>query len=119
MTWPAVSAARFSAVSACGVHHQDTWTEVGYEQWITRIWAPALKAAGLAYQRPYDLRHSFVSLLLHEGRSAIYVARQVGHGAQLTMRTYGHVSAARAPHSQNPCKSDMGGTGLEPVTSCL
>jgi hypothetical protein len=25
--------------------------------------------------RPYDLRHSFASLLLHEGRSVIYVAR--------------------------------------------
>ena len=35
----------------------------------------------LADARPYALRHSFVSLLLHEGRSVIYVARQVGHGA--------------------------------------
>lgn len=34
---------------------------------------------------------SFASLLLHEGRSVIYVARQLGHGAELTMRTYGHV----------------------------
>lgn len=41
--------------------------------------------------RPYDLRHSFASLLLHEGRSVIYVARQLGHGAQLTLSTYGHV----------------------------
>ena len=40
---------------------------------------------------PYDLRHSFTSLLLHEGRSVIYVARQLGHSATLTMRTYGHV----------------------------
>ena len=64
------------------------WSEVGYEQWITRVWAPALEAAGLAYQRPYDLRHSFASLLL---RSVIYAARQLGHSAQLTMRTYGHV----------------------------
>ena len=37
--------------------------------------------------RPYDLRHSFASLLLHEGRSVIYVARQLGHGAQLTLST--------------------------------
>lgn len=41
--------------------------------------------------RPYDLRHSFASLLLHEGRSVIYVAKQLGHGAQLTLNTYGHV----------------------------
>jgi integrase len=40
---------------------------------------------------PYTLRHSFCSLLLHEGRSVIYVARQLGHGAQLTLETYGHV----------------------------
>lgn len=67
------------------------WTETGYELWITRVWAKALEDVGLSYQRPYDLRHSFASLLLHEGRSVIYVARQLGHGAQLTMRTYGHV----------------------------
>jgi hypothetical protein len=32
-----------------------------------------------------------VSLLLHEGRSVIYVARQLGHGAEMTMHVYGHV----------------------------
>jgi integrase len=41
--------------------------------------------------RPYDLRHSFASLLLHEGRTVIYVARQLGHDARLTLSTYGHV----------------------------
>ena len=41
--------------------------------------------------RPYDLRHSFASLLLHEGRSVIYVSRQLGHDARLTLSTYGHV----------------------------
>jgi len=38
-----------------------------------------------------DLRHSFASLLLHEGRSVIYVARQLGHDARLTLSRYGHV----------------------------
>ncbi len=63
-------------------HEGDEWTEVGYEQWITRVWMPTLAKAGVPYQRPYDLRHSFASLLLHEGRSVIYVARQLGHSAQ-------------------------------------
>lgn len=67
------------------------WTSVGFDRWRVEVWKPALAAAGLPYQRPYDLRHSFASLLLHEGRSVIYVARQLGHGADLTMRTYGHV----------------------------
>jgi integrase len=42
-----------------------------------RPWA--LTGAGVERARRYDLRHSFASLLLHEGRSVIYVARQLGH----------------------------------------
>lgn len=67
------------------------WTETAWGNWSKRQWARALKTAGLGSARPYDLRHSFASLLLHEGRSVIYVARQLGHGAQLTLGTYGHV----------------------------
>jgi site-specific recombinase XerD len=33
--------------------------------------ARARAAAGVAQARPYDLRHSFASLLLHEGRDVI------------------------------------------------
>ena len=67
------------------------WTANGFNKWRARVFGPALRAAGLERGRPYDLRHSFASLLLHEGRSPIYVARQLGHGAALTMGTYGHV----------------------------
>jgi hypothetical protein len=48
-------------------------------------------AIALYDARPYDLWHSFASLLLHEGRSVMYVARQLGHAAGLTLSTYGHV----------------------------
>lgn len=41
--------------------------------------------------RPYALRHSFASLLIHEGRSVVYVARQLGHSTAVSMRTYQHV----------------------------
>ena len=51
----------------------------------------AAMAAGVPEATPYTLRHSFCSLLLHEGRSVIYVARQMGHDAKLTLGTYGHV----------------------------
>lgn len=67
------------------------WPAGGYARWRTTSWLPGLKRAKAARCRPYDLRHSFASLLLHEGRSVIYVARQLGHGAELTLRTYGHV----------------------------
>ena len=61
------------------------------QSWRRRAFNRATEAAGLAHARPYDLRHSFASLLLHEGRSVIYVARQLGHDARLTLTRYGHV----------------------------
>jgi integrase len=89
--WRLASGRPSSSSPVVPAHAGGPWTEVGYEQWIGNVWAPALEDLELDYQRPYDLRHSFASLLLHEGRSVIYVARQLGHSAQLTMRTYGHV----------------------------
>jgi integrase len=67
------------------------WTEAAYQSWRRRAFSRALRAAGVAHARPYDLRHSFASLLLHEGRNVIYVARQLGHDARLTLTRYGHV----------------------------
>jgi integrase len=67
------------------------WSLAAYQSWRRRKFAGALAAAGLEHARPYDLCHSFASLLLHEGRSVIYVARQLGHDARLTLTTYGHV----------------------------
>jgi integrase len=67
------------------------WTLSAYQSWRRRAFRRALDAAGVDKGRPYDLRHSFASLLLHEGRSVIYVARQLGHDARLTLGTYGHV----------------------------
>jgi integrase len=67
------------------------WSQPAYQSWRRRAFKRALDGAGLEHARPYDLRHSFASLLLHEGRSVIYVARQLGHDARLTLSTYGHV----------------------------
>jgi integrase len=76
------------------------WSETAYNLWRGRAWRDALQLLGQRYDVPYVLRHSFASLLLHEGRSVIYVARQLGHGAALTTGTYGHVieELDGAPH---------------------
>ena len=39
-------------------------------------------------------RHSFASLVLAEGRSVRYVARQLGHAPSMTLDVYGHVSTS-------------------------
>lgn len=69
----------------------ELWSKPAYQSWRRRAFARALGAAASERARPYDLRHSFASLLLHEGRSVIYVARQLGHDARLTLTRYGHV----------------------------
>src|SRR4051794_23482681 len=46
---------------------------------------------GIDNSRPYDLRHSFISLLIHDGLSVVEVARQAGHSPEMTLSTYAHV----------------------------
>jgi integrase len=67
------------------------WSLPAYQSWRRRAFDRAVRAAGVDHTTPYALRHSFASLLLHEGRSVIYVARQLGHDARLTLTRYGHV----------------------------
>lgn len=72
-------------------HDGRPWTQAAYQSWRRRAFARGLAAANIEHAVPYALRHSFASLLLHEGRSVIYVARQLGHEARLTLTRYGHV----------------------------
>jgi integrase len=68
------------------------WVDHDYRNWRKREFRPALAAAGLEPTiRPYDLRHSFVSLLFAEGRSIAYVAAQAGHSKEECVRTYMHI----------------------------
>ena len=73
-------------------HDGALWGADDWKNWRRRIFAPAARAIGLPCDtRPYDLRHSFVSLLLAERRSPLDVARQAGHSPTMTLDTYGHV----------------------------
>jgi Phage integrase family len=59
--------------------------------WRRRVWIPALEAAGVAYFRSYDLRHTCATLLLYEGRTVNEVAEHLGHADPgFTARTYAH-----------------------------
>lgn len=72
-------------------HDGRPWDDDDWNNWRNRVFRPAVKEAGLSDVRPYDLRHSFVSLLIAEGRSIVDVARQAGHSATMSLDTYGHV----------------------------
>jgi integrase len=88
---------------ACGRPPEDEFLFVGsnrgpwrhdHRNWRRRHFEPAAKAAGLPNARPYDLRYSFASLMLHAGRvSIVDLASQRGHSPTMTLNTCGHVIA--------------------------
>lgn len=66
------------------------WRNTDYRNWRRRVFAPAAEAAGQPKLRPYDLRHSFVSLLIAEGASVVEIASQAGHSPTMSLNVYGH-----------------------------
>lgn len=86
---------REASPSKCGLvfptSREGVWTDYDWRNWRNRVFRPLAEAVGLAESRPYDLRHSFVSLLIQEGVSALEVARQVGNSPAVTLDVYAHV----------------------------
>ena len=60
-------------------------------QWRQHIWHGARRAAGLPEMTPYDCRHTFGSLLIHEGMDVLQVARLMRHAnPTTTLDHYAH-----------------------------
>lgn len=77
-----------------------TWTDDDYRNWRRRRFDPAAAAADLAGIRPYDLRHSFASLMIQAGYSTVELAAELGHAPTLTLNTYAHVFSEFARGTQ-------------------
>ena len=88
---PARRATRARRGSCSPATTADRGRSTAYQNWRRRIYAPAATAAGIERPRPYDLRHSFVSLLIAEGHNVVEVARQAGHSPKMALDTYAHV----------------------------
>ena len=57
----------------------------------SRVWADACETARVK-AAPYDGRHTYASLLIHEGRALPYVTAALGHAsATTTLDHYAHV----------------------------
>ena len=67
------------------------WNRDRVLNWRKRNFAEAATAAGVPQARPYDLRHSFVSLLIAQGATVVEVARQAGHSPTMALSTYAHL----------------------------
>ncbi len=61
---------------------------------LKRVWAPALRRAGLPYRQVHALRHSCALLLLAAGEPVPSVAKQLGHASiRMTLDAYAHFSS--------------------------
>lgn len=59
--------------------------------WRERVWRPACAEAQVKAS-PYDGRHTYASLLIHEGRSLPYVTAALGHASAVTtLSHYAHL----------------------------
>jgi integrase len=62
------------------------------DNFLTRIFRPAIKRAGLDGLTFHDLRHTYASLLIAAGVGPMVVAQQMGHAdARLVLQRYGHL----------------------------
>lgn len=60
--------------------------------WRTRVWNPAVEAAGLAGVTFHALRHSQGALLVEQGEHPLVIARRLGHTSVKTvLDIYGHL----------------------------
>ena len=64
------------------------WSDSMYRNWRKRVFEPAAERAGLSDLVPYDLRRTFVSLLLSCGYRRGEVADQAGHSVAVMEKHY-------------------------------
>lgn len=91
------------------------WSTSDWRNRRQRVFRPAAAAAGLPPDaRPRDLRGSFVSLLVHEGRNIVEVARILGHGPAICLRDYAQVFDEHDPADRMPAEQVIAAAPSEP-----
>jgi integrase len=51
-------------------------------------WTPTLKLLGIRYHRPYNLRHTYATIILMAGMTSAFSAKQLGHSIEMFHSTY-------------------------------
>lgn len=69
-----------------------------YRNWRARVYMPAAGQV-LKDKRPYLLRASFGSWLIHEGRTVVEVAEEMGNSPGIVLKHYARALAERDPDS--------------------
>ena len=74
---------------------------INIDNFRSRDWTPALKAAGLDHRRIYDMRHTFATWSLAAGMSIFTLARRMGTSVQVIDATYGHLARDADGHDRD------------------
>lgn len=92
-----------------------------------RVWVPLMKLAGVAYRRPYNIRHARATEMLMAGVNPAFAARQLGHDVVVFLNVYAKwlpgsgddaemAKLNTAPEfPQTPRVLLVGGEGFEPL----
>ncbi len=74
---------------------EHVWLVPGYDKpWTDEqgfrlnYWKPCLKRLGIRYRRPYNMRHTYATMMLMAGMTPAFCARQLGHSVEMFLRTY-------------------------------
>ena len=51
-------------------------------------WTPTLKVLGIRYRRPYNMRHTYATLMLMADMNPSMCAKQLGHSIEMFLKTY-------------------------------
>ena len=70
---------------------------IDFRSFGRRHWKPAQRRAGIEPLRGlYDLRHTYATIALAEGKPPTYVAEQIGDSVETLYRWYAHAFPRRA-----------------------
>jgi integrase len=97
-------------------------TALDSQNFINRIFTPALRRAGIADFSWHDMRHSFASRLAMAGESLRTIQELMGHQTPAMTLRYMHLSPAHKLDAVNrlvrhPTGTETGTGGVEPVAA--
>lgn len=58
------------------------------QDFLKHVWTPLLARLGIRYRRPYNMRHTYATLMLMAGMMPAFCAKQLGHSVSEFLKTY-------------------------------
>lgn len=60
------------------------------------FWTPTLTLLGIRYRRPYNVRHTYATVMLMAGMTLTFCAKQLGHSVEMFLNTIFQMAGRRS-----------------------